>query len=83
MRELINKYYKITEHTKHNFKYVFKSSVETYNHNEHRTIKTTPNTSWTNNNLQITRHLNDAIHYEQVYKSVPYNSGENVKKNRG
>ena len=53
--------------------------MDTYNDNEHRTIKTTPNKAWGNNNLQTAHHLSDIIHNEQVYKTVPFKSGENVR----
>ena len=53
--------------------------MDTYNDNEHRTIKTTPNKAWTNNSLQLSHHLKDMIHNEQVYKTVPFKSGENVR----
>ena len=56
LRELINRYYEITGNKKDNFKDVIKSVVDTYNDNEHRTIKSTPNKAWNNNNLQITHH---------------------------
>ena len=79
LRELINRYYEITGSKKDNLKDVVQSSVDTYNDNEHRTIKTTPNKAWGNNNLQIAHHLNDIIHNEQVYKTVPFKSGETVR----
>ncbi len=44
--------------------------MDTYNDNDHRTIKTTPNKAWNNNNLQIAHHL---------YKTMPFKSGENVR----
>ena len=53
--------------------------MDTYNDNEHRTIKTTPNKAWGNNNLQTAHHLSDIIHNEQVYKTIPFKSGENVR----
>ena len=31
------------------------------------------------NNLQIAHHLNNMIHNEKVYKTVPFKSGENVR----
>ena len=55
------------------------SAIESYNDNEHRTLKTTPNKAWSNNNLQIAHHLNDAIHNENIYKTVPFKSGEQVR----
>ena len=79
LRELINRYYDITGNKKDNLKDVVQSSVDTYNDNDHRTIKTTPNKAWKDNNLQTAHHLKDMIHNEQVYKTVPYKSGENVR----
>jgi len=79
LRELIERYYEITGNRTDNLKHVVKSAVDTYNDNDHRTIKTTPNKAWTDNNLQIARHLKDMIHNEQVYKTVPFKSGENVR----
>ena len=79
LRELINRYYEITGNKKDNFKDVVQSSIDTYNDNEHRTLKTTPNKAWSNNNLQIAHHLNDAILNENIYKTVPFKSGENVR----
>ncbi len=61
-------------------KSVVKSAVDTYNDNDHRTIKTTPNKAWKDNNLQTANHLKDMIHNEQVYKTVPYKTtGETVR----
>ena len=50
------------------------SAIESYNDNEHRTLKTTPNNAWSNSKLQITKHLNDMIHNENIYKSIPFKS---------
>jgi hypothetical protein len=79
LRELIERYYEIAGNRTDNLKSVVKSAVETYNDNEHRTIKTTPNKAWKDNNLQTAHHLKDMIHNEQVYKTVPFKSGENVR----
>ena len=79
LRELIERYYEITGNRTDNLKHVVKSAVETYNDNDHRTIKTTPNKAWKDNNLQLAHHLKDMIHNEQVYKTVPFKSGENVR----
>ena len=73
MRALINKYYEITGNKKDNFKDVVQSAIESYNDNEHRTLKKTPNNAWSNSKLQITKHLNDMIHNENIYKSIPFN----------
>ena len=79
LRELIERYYEIAGNRTDNLKSVVKSAVDTYNDNDHRTIKTTPNKAWKDNNLQIAHHLKDMIHNEQVYKTVPFKSGENVR----
>jgi len=79
LRELINRYYEITGNKKDNFKDVVQSAVDSYNDNEHRTIKTTPNKAWKDNNLQIVHHLNDIIHNEKVYKSAVFKPGETVR----
>ena len=79
LRELIERYYDVTGNRTDNLKHVIKSAVDTYNDNDHRTIKTTPNKAWKDNNLQLAHHLKDMIHNEQVYKTVPFKSGENVR----
>jgi len=79
LRELMNRYYEVTGHKKDNLKEVLQTAVETYNDNEHRTIKTTPNKAFNNNNLQVARHLSDIIHNENVYNSVSFKPGENVR----
>ena len=79
IRELMGRYYDVTGHKKDNLKDVLQSVVDTYNNNEHRTIKTTPNKAWTNNNLQTAKHLSDILHNEKVYNTVPFKAGENVR----
>ena len=79
IRELMGRYYDVTGHKKDNLKDVLQSVVDTYNDNEHRTIKTTPNKAWTNNNLQTAKHLSDILHNEKVYNTVPFKAGENVR----
>ena len=79
LRELIERYYEIAGNRTDNLKSVVKSAVDTYNDNDHRTIKTTPNKAWKDNNLQTAHHLKDMIHNQQVYKTVPFKSGENVR----
>jgi hypothetical protein len=79
LREIIERYYEIAGNRTDNLKSVVKSAVDTYNDNEHRTIKTTPNKAWKDNNLQIAHHLNNMMHNEKVYKTVPFKSGENVR----
>ena len=79
LREIIERYYEIAGNRTDNLKSVVKSAVDTYNDNEHRTIKTTPNKAWKDNNLQVAKHLSDVIHNEKVYKTVPFKSGETVR----
>jgi hypothetical protein len=80
LRELIEKYYDITGHRTDNIKDVMKSIIDTYNSNSHRTLNNkTPNQVFKDNDDQITRHLNDSVHNQQVYKTVPFNSGDQVR----
>ncbi len=51
--------------------------MDTYDDNNHRIIKTTPNKTWTNDDLQPAHNLIYMIYNEQVYKAVPFKSGEN------
>ncbi len=47
---------------------VMKLIVDTYNNNSHRTLgNKTPNQVFRDNDDQITRHLNDSVHNQQVY----------------
>jgi hypothetical protein len=80
LRELIEKYYDITGHRTDNIKDVMKSIIDTYNSNSHRTLDNkSPNQVFKDNDDQITRHLNDSVHNQQVYKTVPFNSGDKVR----
>jgi hypothetical protein len=57
-----------------------KSIIDTYNNNSHRTLDNkTPNQVFKDNEDQITRHLNHSVHNQQVYKTVPFNSGDQVR----
>ncbi len=56
-----------------NIKDVMKSNIDTYNSNSHRTLNNkSPNQVFKDNDDQIARHLNDSVHNQQVYKSVPF-----------
>ena len=66
----MNRYYEITGNKKDNFKDVVQLAVDSYNDNEHRTIKITPNKAWTNNNLQMAHRLSDVLQNEKIYKTV-------------
>ncbi len=48
--------------------------------NSHRTLNNkTPNQVFKDNDDQIARHLKDSVHNQQVYKTVPFNSGDQVR----
>ena len=80
LRELIEKYYDITGHRTDNIKDVMKSIIDTYNNNNHRTLDNkTPNQVFKDNDDQIARHLNDSVHNQNVYKSVPFDTGDKVR----
>ena len=80
LRELIEKYFDITGHRTDNIKDVMKIIIDTYNNNNHRTLNNkTPNQIFKDNDDQIARHLNDSVHNQQVYKTVPFNSGDQVR----
>jgi len=80
LRELIEKYYDITGHRTDNIKDVIKSIIDTYNNNSHRTLSNrTPNQVFKDNDDQMTRHLNDSVHNQQVYKTVPFDTGDKVR----
>ena len=80
LRELIEKYNDITGHRTDNIEDVMKSIIDTYNSNSHRTLNNkSPNQVFKDNDDQITRHLNDSVHNQQVYKSVPFNDGDKVR----
>ena len=54
--------------------------IDTYNNNNHRTLNNkTPNQIFKDNDDQIARHLNDSVHNQQIYKTVPFNSGDQVR----
>ena len=57
-----------------------KSIIDTYNNNNHRTLDNkTPNQVFKDNDDQIARHLNDSVHNQKVYKSVPFDTGDKVR----
>ena len=57
-----------------------KSIIDTYNNNSHRTLDNkTPNQVFKDNDDQMTRHLNDSVHNQKVYQSVPFKDGEKVR----
>ncbi len=80
LRELMKKYYDITGHRTDNIKDVRKTIIETYNNNSHRTLSNKiPNQVFKDNDDQISRHINDSAHNQQVYKTVPFNTGDKVR----
>jgi hypothetical protein len=57
-----------------------KSIIDTYNSNSHRTLNNkSPNQVFKDNDDQMTRHINDSLHNQQVYKSVPFDAGDKVR----
>jgi hypothetical protein len=57
-----------------------KSIIDTYNSNNHRTLgNKAPNRVFKDNDDQITRHVNDSVHYQQVYKTFPFDTGDKVR----
>jgi hypothetical protein len=57
-----------------------KTIVLTYNNSSHRTLNyKTPTQLFKDNDDQITRHLNDSLQNQQIYKSVPFSDGDKVR----
>ena len=57
-----------------------KRIADTYNNSSHRTLNhKTPNQVFKDNDDQIARHLNDSLHNQQIYKSVPFDDGDKVR----
>ena len=80
LRELIEKYFDITGHRTDNIKDVMKTIIETYNNNSNRTLgNKTPNEVFKDHDNQMTRHFNDSLHNQQIYKTVPFKEGDNVR----
>ena len=80
LRELIEKYYDITGHRTDNIKDVIATVIATYNSSSHRTLNNkSPNQVFKDNDDQVVRHINDSAHNQQVYKSVPFESGQKVR----
>jgi hypothetical protein len=67
---------------------VTKSIIDTYNSNSHGTLDNNhkslgnknPNQVFKNSDDQITRHINDSAHNQQVYKTVPFDTGDNIRE---
>ena len=80
LRELIDKYFDITGHRTDNIKDVIATVIATYNSSSHRTLKNkSPNQVFKDSDDQMIRHVNDSAHNQQVYKSVPFDSGQKVR----
>jgi len=80
LRELIEKYFDITGHRTDNIKDVMKTIIKTYNNNSNRTLgNKTPNEVFKDHDNQMTRHFNDSLHNQQIYKTVPFKEGDNVR----
>ena len=80
LRELIEKYFDITGHRTDNIKDVMKTVIDTYNNSNHRTLNNkSPNQVFKDNDDQMARHLNDSLHNQQIYKSVPFDDGDKVR----
>ncbi len=57
-----------------------KTIIDTYNNKNHRTLDNkTPNQVFKDNDDQITRHLNDSVRNQQIFKSVPSDTGDKVR----
>ena len=80
LRELIETYFDITGHRTDNIKDVMKTVIDTYNNSNHRTLNNkSPNQVFKDNDDQMARHLNDSLHNQQIYKSVPFDDGDKVR----
>ena len=57
-----------------------KTIIDTYNNSSHRTLNNkSPNQVFKDNDDQMARHLNDSLHNQQIYKSVPFDDGDKVR----
>jgi hypothetical protein len=57
-----------------------KSIIDTYNSDSHRTLENnTPNQVFKEHDDQMARHVNDSVHNQQVYKTVPFDTGDKVR----
>ncbi len=57
-----------------------KTIVQTLNNSSHRTLNNkTPNQVFKDNDDQIASHLNDSLHNQQIYKSVPFDDGGKIR----
>ena len=80
LRELIEKYFDITGHRTDNIKDVVATIIDTYNNSSHRTLKNkTPNQVFKDIDDQMVRQAKDSSHNQQIYKTVPFDSGQKVR----
>ena len=80
LRELIDKYFDIAGHRTDNIKDVMSSVIDTYNNSSHRTLNNkTPNQVYKDIDNQISRHVTDSLHNQQIYEKVPFKEGEKVR----
>ena len=57
-----------------------KTVVDTYNDSNNRGLKyKTPNEVYNNHDNQLARHLNDSVHNQAIYKSVPFKADDKVR----
>jgi hypothetical protein len=53
--------------------------IDTYNISSHTNLNNkTPNRVFKDYDDQTARHLNDNLHNQQIYKSVPFSDGDKV-----
>ena len=80
LRELIERYYDILGNRKESLQDVMNSIIATYNNDNHRALNNkTPNQVYKDNDNQTARHLNDTVHNEQIYKSIPFSTSDKVR----
>jgi hypothetical protein len=80
LRELIERYYDILGHKMDSLKDVVATIIGTYNNDNHRTLNNkTPNQVFKDNDNQIARYLNDSVHNQHVYTTVPFKPSDKVR----
>ena len=80
LRELIERYYDILGHKMDSLKDVVATIIGTYNNDNHRTLNNkTPDQVFKDNDNQIARYLNDSVHNQHIYKTIPFNPSDKVR----
>ena len=80
LRKLIERYYDILGHKMDSLKDVVATIIGTYNNDNHRTLNNkTPNQVFQDNDNQIARYLNDSVHNQDIYKTVPFKPSDKVR----